>query len=97
MARIKYTGPLSTVQVQRVPVQSQMQTQSEEVSRVKLQECLAVRQQQSLEMVQIMLHVSVSSSFSQSCDKYKVLTMLLLTSSERCFTFGLQALHRNSQ
>jgi len=63
MARIKYTGPLSTAQLQRVPVQKQTQAEFEEASRLKLQECLAVRQQQSMEMVQIMLHVSVSPLF----------------------------------
>lgn len=63
MARIKYTGPLSTVQLQRTPVQKQTQAEFEEVSRLKLQECLAVRQQQSMEMVQIMLHVSFGTLF----------------------------------
>ncbi|EYE91024.1 putative meiosis specific protein Hop1 [Aspergillus ruber CBS 135680] len=63
MARIKYTGPLSTVQLQRAPVQNKTQTEFDEVSRLKLQECLAVRQQQSMEMVRIMLHVSFGTLF----------------------------------
>lgn len=96
MARIKYTGPLSTVQLQRAPVQNKTQAEFDEVSRLKLQECLAVRQQQSMEMVRIMLHVSVSSLFTPSLHDYEILTSSLL-SSERCFIFGLQALHRNSQ
>lgn len=64
MARVKYTGPTSTVQVQPAHVRNKTQTESEEVARLKLQESLVLKQQQSLEMVQIMLHVSVSSSFA---------------------------------
>lgn len=59
MVRIKYTG--SMAQVQQVPVQTKTQAESEETTRLKTQEDLTVKQQQSLEMVQIMLHVSVSS------------------------------------
>lgn len=64
MARVKYTGPASTVQVQPAQVRNKTQTESEEVSRLKLEESLVLKQQQSLEMVQIMLHVSVSSPFA---------------------------------
>lgn len=64
MARVKYTGPTSTVQVQPAQVRNKTQTEPEEVFRLKLEESLVLKQQQSLEMIQIMLHVSVSSPFA---------------------------------
>lgn len=63
MVRIKYTGGTSAVQMQQTPVQNKTQSESEETSGVRFQESLALQQQQSLGMVQIMLHVSVSSWF----------------------------------
>lgn len=63
MVRIKYTGGASAVQIQQTPVQNKTQSESEETLGVRFQESLALQQQQSLEMVQIMLHVSVSSWF----------------------------------
>jgi meiosis-specific protein len=108
MARIKYTGPLSTVQLQRDPVQKQTQAEFEEVSRLKLQECLAVRQQQSMEMVRIMLHVSVSPLFTPCLHSYEILTSGLLSlvrnvilssvckpsSITRCDRLSLMAINR---
>lgn len=49
--------------MQQTPVQNKTQSESEETSGVRFQESLVLQQQQSLEMVQIMLHVSVSSWF----------------------------------
>ena len=58
MDRIGYTEGTSVVQMQKA-VQ-----ETEQTSRVCLRESLALKQQQSLAMVQIMLHVSVSSQFA---------------------------------
>lgn len=73
MARIKYTGPSQIVQMQRVSTphvvganvpksaQKERQGQTEANQQIlTIQQSQAFKQQQSLEMVQIMLHVSVS-------------------------------------
>lgn len=71
MVRVKYTGPASALQMQSTPAahgaskslaptQTKNQNQVEQRPRLTAQEHLYLKQQQSLEMVQIMLHVSVS-------------------------------------
>ena len=77
MARVKYTGPTSTVQLQPAQVRNKTQAESEEVTRLKLEERLALKQQQSLEMVQIMLHVSVSPSFALVSGGCQILTLVV--------------------
>lgn len=75
MVRVKFTAPVQAVQLQpksstralvsNVPISVDKETCRETVEQVPqlaLQESLAQRQQQSLDMVQIMLHVSVGSS-----------------------------------
>ena len=90
MARVKYTGSTSTVQLQPAQVRNKTQTESEEVSRLKLEESLVLQQQQSLEMVQIMLHVSVSSSLFWSLWWLPDTNPCCLTISlEHYFIFGL--------
>lgn len=88
MVRIKYTGGASAVQMQQAPVQNKTQSESEEMSRVRFQENLVLQQQQSLEMVQIMLHVSVSSCFMVALSINIRLTPMFV-SSGRCFISGL--------
>ncbi|RHZ69383.1 hypothetical protein CDV55_102220 [Aspergillus turcosus] len=73
MARIKFTGPVSTVQLQPTPIlqglvskgdisaQTERQAEVENISRSIVEESTSLKQQQSLELVQIMLHVSVST------------------------------------
>jgi meiosis-specific protein HOP1 len=73
MARIKFTGPVSTVQLQPTPIfqgllskgdasaQTESQAEVDNISRSIVEESTALKQQQSLELVQIMLHVSVST------------------------------------
>lgn len=80
MVRMKVTSP---VQLQSKPaphhapnatVSVQKQTHQKAVeksSKVALQEAFSIKQQQSLEMVQVMLHVSVSAYFS-SCLHFSV-------------------------
>ncbi|EAW06931.1 putative meiosis specific protein Hop1 [Aspergillus clavatus NRRL 1] len=75
MARIKFTGPVSTVQLQPAPilqdsvlkngisVRTEAQTEIENISRSIIQENTLLKQQQSLEFVQIMLHVSLGTLF----------------------------------
>lgn len=69
MVRIKYTGPQSALQTQsyrpatKPQATIQKRKQNEVVEQPQTtQEHLALKQQQSLEMVQIMLHVSVSTN-----------------------------------
>lgn len=87
MVRIKYTGPMA--QVQQAPAQTKTQAESEETTRLKIQADLTLKQQQSLEMVQIMLHVSVSSLIASLFLVNQTLTSTLLISSARYFIFGL--------
>ncbi|KAF4225365.1 hypothetical protein CNMCM6805_008610 [Aspergillus fumigatiaffinis] len=75
MARIKFTGPVSTVQLQPTPIlqglmskgdvaaQTERQAEVENISRSIVEESTALKQQQSLELVQIMLHVSLGTLF----------------------------------
>ncbi|PYI11599.1 meiosis specific protein Hop1 [Aspergillus sclerotiicarbonarius CBS 121057] len=75
MVRIKYTGPPSTVQVQAPQNLHPLASNNRPVTRVRapdvvevpprltLQESIHLKQQQSLEMVQIMLHVSFGTLF----------------------------------
>lgn len=76
MVRIKFTGPPSTVQVQTPQNLQSLAADSKPVARIraqdvieasailKLQESMHLQQLQSLEMVQIMLHVSVCGFFT---------------------------------
>ena len=95
MARIKFTVPASAVQVQSARVlhdkqsatatRKKTQTEVENPTKSAVSEGLSLKQQQSLEMVQIMLHVSVSVS------KLNYLEYLLtktMTSLGHCFIFG---------
>lgn len=59
MDRIRSTEGTSVVQ--QSAVQKKTQLENEQTTRVQLEEDLTSKQQQSLAMVQIMLHVSVSS------------------------------------
>lgn len=61
MDRIGSTKGTSVVQMQRAA--QKIRPESEQTTRVRFQESLALKQEQSLEMVQIMLHVSVSFRF----------------------------------
>ncbi|PYH35035.1 putative meiosis specific protein Hop1 [Aspergillus neoniger CBS 115656] len=75
MVRIKFTGPPSTVQVQTPQNLQSLAADSKPVARIraqdvieasailKLQESMHLQQLQSLEMVQIMLHVSFGTLF----------------------------------
>lgn len=76
MVRVKFTAPVQAVQLQpksstralvsNVPISVDKETCRETVEQVPqlaLQESLAQRQQQSLDMVQIMLHVSFGTLF----------------------------------
>lgn len=63
MDRIKTTEGTSVVQMQKALAQKTIQPETEQTSQVRFLERLALKQQQSLAMVQIMLHVSVSSLF----------------------------------
>lgn len=74
MVRVKYTGPASALQMQPLPayygaskfpatVHTKNQNQVAQRPKLTAQERLSLKQQQSLEMVQIMLHVSVSLSY----------------------------------
>lgn len=63
MDRIESIEGTSVVQMQKALVTKTIQPETEQTSRVRFQESLALQQQQSLAMVQIMLHVSVSSLF----------------------------------
>ncbi|GKZ21015.1 DNA binding protein [Aspergillus brasiliensis] len=75
MVRIKFTGPPSTVQVQTPQSLQSLAADSRPVARIKaqdvieasailkLQESMHLKQLQSLEMVQIMLHVSFGTLF----------------------------------
>ncbi|GKZ80731.1 DNA binding protein [Aspergillus niger] len=75
MVRIKFTGPPSTVQVQTPQNLRSLAADSRPVARIraqdvieasailKLQESMHLKQLQSLEMVQIMLHVSFGTLF----------------------------------
>ncbi|KAG2418035.1 hypothetical protein HFD88_001135 [Aspergillus terreus] len=71
MVRIKFTGPAAVqpVQVQKtVPkspssVQAKNRTELQRPTELTNQESLSLKQQQSLEMVQIMLHVSFGTLF----------------------------------
>ncbi|TQB76114.1 DNA binding protein [Monascus purpureus] len=76
MVRVKFTAPVQAVQLQpksstrplvsNVPISVDKETCRETVEQIPqlaLQESLAQRQQQSLEMVQIMLHVSFGTLF----------------------------------
>ncbi|RMJ22644.1 meiosis specific protein Hop1 [Aspergillus sp. HF37] len=74
MVRVKYTGPASALQMQSTPAvhdaskslapaQTKKQNQVEQRPRLTAQEHLSLKQQQSLEMVQIMLHVSFGTLF----------------------------------
>lgn len=77
MVRTRPTGPASAVQLQPVKVIQPIVAESKIAPQTKAQtqvdapptltttrESLALQQQQSLEMVQIMLHVSVSVTWS---------------------------------
>lgn len=77
MVRTRPTGPASTVQLQPVKVVQPIAADSKIIPQTKVQtqvdvpptvtttrEFLALQQRQSLEMVQIMLHVSVSVTWS---------------------------------
>ncbi|RHZ65847.1 putative meiosis specific protein Hop1 [Aspergillus thermomutatus] len=80
MARIKFTGPVSTVQLQPTPIlqglvskgdvsaQTESQADVENISRSIVEESTSLKQQQSLELVQIMLHVSFILAFSHMTD-----------------------------
>lgn len=74
MVRVKYTGPASALQMQPLPTlystskfpataHNKNQNQVAQRSKLTAQEHLSLKQQQSLEMVQIMLHVSVRLSY----------------------------------
>ncbi|SPB52237.1 unnamed protein product [Aspergillus niger] len=75
MVRIKFTGPPSTVQVQTPQNLRSLAADSRPIARIraqdvieasailKLQESMHLKQLQSLEMVQIMLHVSFGTLF----------------------------------
>ncbi|KNG84254.1 putative meiosis specific protein Hop1 [Aspergillus nomiae NRRL 13137] len=73
MARIKFTVPASAVQVQSARVlhdkqsstatRKKTQTEVENPTKSAVSEGLSLKQQQSLEMVQIMLHVSFGTLF----------------------------------
>lgn len=61
MDRIGSTEGTPVVQMQRAA--QKIRPETEQATRVRFQESLALKQEQSLAMVQIMLHVSVSPQF----------------------------------
>lgn len=96
MVRIKFTGPAAVqpVQVQKtVPksassVQAKNRTELQRPTELTYKESLSLKQQQSLEMVQIMLHVSVGTLLIPTTPQAGECLTRLHTSSGPCFIFG---------
>jgi hypothetical protein len=98
MARIKFTVPASAVQIQSARVlhdqnngasiKGKTQTEVKNSAKSTVSEGLLLKQQQSLEMVQIMLHVSVSILKSDILCGIHHLKLTLSDSLGHYFIFG---------